>query len=138
MEQEINSKVQRINEEDYEIIKKMEQVGYLQAVEWYKETYECGQDDAREAINKINDKYRVLQKTPEDEIIEMYNEYGKTSPLLLVKNYKEKYNVSLAEAKSAVDVVLEKNGLKSSSSGSGCVVTLLIAITSTLSLMFLI
>ena len=35
MEQEINGNVQKINEEDYEIIKKLESLGYKKACQGY-------------------------------------------------------------------------------------------------------
>ena len=49
-----------------------------------------------------------------------------------VKWYKEKHNCSLKEAKDVVDFVFEKN-TKQSSANNGCVITILVAMVSTLS-----
>ena len=58
--------------------------------------------------------------------------------LQVVKWYKETYDVGLKEARDRVEEVLRKNNLwNMGNSGSGCVVTLLIAITSTLSLFWI-
>ena len=70
------------------------------------------------------------QLAPDEE--EIISRYNSTHALYqVVKWYKETYNVDLKEAKDRVDSVLIKHNLKS---GSGCVVTILVAITSTLSL----
>lgn len=70
------------------------------------------------------------QLAPDEE--EIISRYNSTHALFqVVKWYKETYNVDLKEAKDRVDSVLIKHNLKS---GSGCVVTILVAITSTLSL----
>ena len=58
--------------------------------------------------------------------------------LQVVKWYKETYDVGLKEARDRVEEVLRKNNLwNMGNSGSGCAVTLLIAITSTLSLFWI-
>ena len=69
----------------------------------------------------------------EEEIIKQFNKTG--APLQVVKWYKETYNVGLKEAKDRVDSVLIKHNLWKG--GSGCVVTIMVAITSTLSLTWL-
>lgn len=138
MEQEINGKVQKINDEDYEIIKKLESTGYKKAVEWYKENYDCELDEAKETVKAIWAKYKVSYPGSDlDEIREMLE--SAKSVLGAEKLYKERYNVSADEAKRKVlDAVskfnAENNGGKSS---SGCMVTILIAITSTLSVLCL-
>lgn len=72
----------------------------------------------------------------EKAIIDKFQELQ--GPLQVVKWYKETYDVGLKEAKDRVDEVLRKNNLwNMGNSGSGCVVTLLIAITSTLSLFWI-
>ena len=72
MEQDINGKVQKINEEDYEIIKKLETIGYKKAVEWYKENYDCELDEAKETVKAIWEKYKVSYPGSDlDEIREM-------------------------------------------------------------------
>lgn len=136
------TKLQKINEEDYEIIKKLETDGYVKAVEWYQENYDCELDEAKGAIKAIREKYNVhyngAGKSDEEEIIEMYESH----PALLevVKWYKEKHNLGLKEAKDRVEEVLNDAGLRSvnAKSGSGCMITILIAITSTLSVFFMI
>ena len=135
MEQEINGKVQKINEEDYEIIKKLEADGYIKAVEWYQENYDCELADAKEAIKSIKEKYNV-GSNDEDEILAMYN--SNPAALQVVKWYKETYGVDLKEAKERVFEVLNKNNIAvGGGSGSGCMITILIAITSTLSVLSL-
>lgn len=72
----------------------------------------------------------------EKAIIDKFQELQ--GPLQVVKWYKETYDVGLKEAKDRVEEVLKKNNLWNiGNSGSGCVVTLLIAITSTLSLFWI-
>ena len=71
MEQEINGKVQKINDEDYEIVKKLETVGFLKAAEWYKENYECDLKEAKEALLVIKDKYKVKYEGSEYDEIRM-------------------------------------------------------------------
>lgn len=57
---------------------------------------------------------------------------------VLVKWYKKTYNVDIEEAMDRVDFVLDKHGLQSlSRSGNGCMVTIMIAISTTLSTYFL-
>ena len=69
-------------------------------------------------------------------IVNLYKETE--SVLQVIKWYKETYQVGLKEAKDRVDYVLEKHGLRSvDKSGSGCMVTVLVAISSTLSVFFL-
>ena len=53
------TKFQKINEEDYEIIKKIETDGYIKAVEWYQENYDCELDEAKGAVKAIREKYNV-------------------------------------------------------------------------------
>ena len=70
----------------------------------------------------------------EEEIIKHFNE---TKGILqVVKWYKETYNVGLKEAKEKVESVLIKHDLWKRG-GSGCAVTIMVAITSTLSLFWL-
>ena len=79
-------------------------------------------------------------ESDEVEIVNLYKEAG--SALQVVKWYKETYGVGLKDAKDRVDFVLDKHGLRSVSnsngnSGIGCMITILIAISSTLSVFFL-
>ena len=142
MEQKINGKVQKINEEDYEIIKIIESEGLIKSIEWYKENYDCEQNEAIEAIMTIKKKYQITyQGDDNDEIVERL--FSGESPLQVVKWYKEKYGLGLKEAKDKIDEVLKEVGQagyigKGSPSGNGCMVTILIVITSTLSVLWLI
>ena len=70
-------------------------------------------------------------ESDEEEIVNLYKKTG--AALQVVKWYKETYHVGLKEAKDRVDFVLDKHGLRSLTKGSGCMITILIAITSTLS-----
>lgn len=141
MEQEINGKVQKINEEDYEIIKIIESEGLIKSIEWYKENYDCEIDEAIDAIISIKKKYQIsYQGDDNDEIIERL--YSGESPLQVVKWYKEKYGIGLKEAKDKIDDVLKEVGQienvsKGSPSGNGCMITILIAITTTFSAFWL-
>lgn len=70
----------------------------------------------------------------EEEIVKKYK--ATAAALQVVKWYMETYHVGLKEAKDRVDFVLDKHGLRKASKG-GCMVTILIAISSTLSVFFL-
>lgn len=146
MEQEIKGKVQKINDEDYEIIKIIESVGTTKAVEWYRENYDCDVSEAIDAIKAIGVKYNVNYKSggdsDEDSII---MEYQSSNNLLhVVKWYKEKQGLGLKESKDKVEEVLYNAGLietkinTDTNSGNGCMITIIIAITSTLSVFFMI
>ena len=74
-------------------------------------------------------------ESDEQEIVNLYKKTG--AALQVVKWYKETYHVGLKEAKDRVDFVLDKHGLRSLTKGSGCMITILIAITSTLSAFFM-
>ena len=86
-------------------------------------------------ITTDNDNSTIKEEIDpvEEAIIDKFQE---TQGLLqVVKWYKETYDVDLKEAKDFVEKVLVKHNLwNMSQSGSGCAVTLLVAITSTLSL----
>ena len=138
MEQEINGKVQKINEEDYEIIKKLEDVGLYNVIKWYQENYDCEPNEAIESIIAIKQKYNVkYQGDDKDEILQRL--YSGENPLQVVKWYKEKYDLSLKDAKDKVDEVLNEFHVecKGGASSKGCMITILIAITSTLSFLCL-
>lgn len=73
----------------------------------------------------------------EEAIIKKYQE-NPGALLTIVKWYKETYHVGLKEANDRVDLVLDKHGLcRAHNSGSGCMITILVAISSTLSVFFL-
>ena len=142
MEQEINGKVQKINDEDYEIIKKMETDGIIKTIEWYQENYDCEVSEAIDAIKTIGVKYNVHYNDSEDSaykaIIEMYN--SKFNYSELVKWYKEINKIEIKEAKDKVDLVLHIAGLRDINTkiSGGCMITILIAITSTLSIFLMV
>lgn len=102
----------------------------------------CDEDYSNKRDNKVNEvddtntEYIVknsLLAPDEEEIINQYN--STHNNFKVVKWYKETYNISLKEAKDRVDEVLIKHNLWN---GGGCVVTILVTITSTLSLFLLI
>ena len=72
----------------------------------------------------------------EEAILKKFQE-NPAAVLVLVKWYVDTYHVSVKEARDRVYFVLDKHGLRKAKSGSGCMVTILIAITSTLSSFFL-
>lgn len=135
-------KLQKINDEDYEIIKKLESVGYVKTIDWFEENYGCKPEEAIESVNSIKEKYNVkvnYQGEGKDEILEKL--YSGDSPLQVVKWYKDKYDLGLKEAKDKVDEILKEFNLVSKgiekTSGNGCMITILIAITTTLSAFWL-
>ena len=72
----------------------------------------------------------------EEEIISRYN--STHNNIEVIKWYMETYNIGLKEAKDRVDEVLIKHNLWNGGKiGGGCVVTILVVITSTLSLFLL-
>lgn len=94
-------------------------------------------DNTNVQSNNSNPAISVDYKmeSDEEEIVNLYKKTG--AALQVVKWYKETYHVGLKEAKDRVDFVLDKHGLRSLTKGSGCMITILIAITSTLSAFFL-
>lgn len=59
MEKEINGKQQKINDEDYEIIKVIESGSPYDAEKWYRQNYGCDAEEARTAIKEIRKKYKI-------------------------------------------------------------------------------
>ena len=86
MEKEINGKVQKINDEDYEIIKVIESKGMVMAAQWYSENYDSNLSDAKDVIRSISKKYGVKRKgqyIPDEEemvayIEQLRDEYART------------------------------------------------------------
>lgn len=106
----------------------------------------CDEDHSNKGENEVNEvdntkttEYIVKDNQlahDEEEIISRYN--STHNNIEVIKWYKETYNIGLKEAKDRVDEVLIKHNLWNGSKiGGGCVVTILIAITSTLSLFLL-
>lgn len=133
MEQDINGKVQKINEEDYEIIKKFENDGYMQTVEWYRENYDCGLSEAKETVRSIKDKYGISYHGSIDDVKNMLLKIDSWDNA--IKWYQDRYAVDSKEAdKILMEICAEMRKEQGEEvASSGCMITILIAITSTLS-----
>ena len=154
MEQEINGKVQKINDEDFELINIIETKTYIDAIKWYQDNYESSVDEAREGIRQIKEKYKVDHKghyTPNDEEIffiieeqsavarglikssEIYCKKGEDGIPELIEWYKKKSGCSNKEAETIVyeklDEFFKKNPVK-----TGCFSVIIIAVVSVVSL----
>ncbi len=155
MEQEINGKVQKINDEDYEIIKVIEKETYPGAVRWYKDTYSCDLAEAVKGIEAIKKKYNV-------DHVGLYTDLNIEDLVFMNDLYRlvgADHKINRAELISDFykmepeDWVMSKTGwskdgaMNAISEGlnewmkrnpekiyKGCTITLLIAITSTLSI----
>lgn len=158
MEQEINGNVQKINDEDYEIIKVIESNGLLKAIEWYKESYECTKKDAIVAVRGIKKKYMVNHDSvymPDVEDIiakmdELHEDTGGIPSSTKVADWimqesgcsRDKANAKVREAMNEAAIITKvsesANNKDCSTGKNGCMITILIAITSTLSVFFLI
>lgn len=127
VEEKANSVDSGVSVED-SLIKIAETKGISYAIKWYKENNKCDTYEAIERVKSIcsqNKVYCTLED--ENEIMKFGN-----AKLQAIKWYIEKHNCGLKEAKDVVDAVFEKQGLRTSAN-NGCVITILIAITSTLS-----
>lgn len=156
MEQEINGKVQKINDEDYEIIQVIESKGMTMAIKWYAENYDSNLSDAKDVIRSITRKYGVERKgqyIPDEEewfayIEQLRDEYARTGVKADIdepkKWYMEVSGCDELEALSAMNNAFDKynklHGYKNiyGLPDPGCFGIILIAITSTLSVFFLI
>ena len=109
----------------------------------------CGQiHEGLEAPEKCpvckapSSKFTVIDKGAQKATkLQKINEEDYTNDIIqVVRWYKEKHDLGLKEAKDKVEEVLNDAGLRSvnAKSGSGCMITILIAITSTLSVFFMI
>lgn len=156
MEQEKNGKIQKINDEDYEIIKVIESNGPYKTLEWYKNTYECDWEEARVAIKEIRKKYKTpygTKYTPDaDEIIDKIEEFREQGTLKesdVRKNLiKWLVQTSSKTSEESYDY-LSQNGVKFSASERfywgvehllgkmGCMVNILILLSSVLSLILI-
>ena len=153
MEQEIKGKVQKINDEDYEIIKEIESQGLVYAVQWYMENYDSGVIDARETITRIKNKYGVKKELywpDEDELylyikhmVKHFEETGEYDDFQAMKKwYMEASGCDLSQAiapcSGAINTYIKRNGLEGKTiygtKKAGCVITILVAITTTLSI----
>lgn len=153
MEQEINGKVQKINDEDYEIIKIIESKGMVMAAQWYTENYDSSLSDARDVIRSISKKYGVKRKgqyIPDEEewfayIEQLRDEYARTGVKADLNDIKKWYmevsgcdgpEVTFALAE-AFKKYCELHGYKNiyNIPDPGCFGIILIVITSTLSVL---
>ena len=130
MEQEINGKVQKINDEDFELINIIEAKTYIDAIKWYQETYESSPDEAREGVRKIKEKYNVAHTS------EIKCKKGEDGIPELIDWYKKRSGCSKEEAEGIIyeklDEYFKKNPVK-----SGCFSIVIITIISIASLSLL-
>lgn len=160
MEQEINGKVQKINDEDYEIIKIIETKTYPGAIRWYRDSYSCEIEEAIQAIDTIKKKYGVdhvgLYADIDREDLVLMHSIVRVVALNNLKTSEidvdevQKGNFELGnwvvkktgwprEKAFAESFEAEKEELKrwremNPNASKGCVITLLVGITSTLSI----
>lgn len=146
MEQEINGKVQKINDEDYEIIKVIESKNRVDVVKWYQDNYDCNVADALVGLSSIYKKYLGDYKPSAEEAFLLAKELGKNSdkPLEAKRKAAEwlesNFGIDVNDADMMIlngckSIVKSENGV--SESKNGCMITILIAITSTLSVLCL-
>lgn len=126
-EKEIISADPKISVEDT-IIRIAETEGINEAIKWYIDNNNCNTNEAIEAVKSICSQNRVYCTLEEEKEILKFD----AARLQAVKWYKEKNECGLKEAKDVVDLVFAKHG-KQTLGGNGCIITILIAITSTLS-----
>lgn len=126
-EKETNSVDPNISVEDT-IIKIAEAEGINMAIKWYIDKNNCNTYEAVETVKSICSQKKVYCTLEEEKEILKFD----AARLQAVKWYKEKNECGLKEAKDVVDLVFAKHG-KQTLGGNGCIITILIAITSTLS-----
>ena len=126
-EKETNSVDPNISVEDT-IIKIAEAEGINMAIKWYIDKNNCNTYEAIETVKSICSQNKVYCTLEEEKEILKFD----AARLQAVKWYKEKNECGLKEAKDVVDLVFAKHG-KQTLGGNGCIITILIAITSTLS-----
>ncbi len=130
-EKEINS-VSGKSVEDT-IINIAETEGINMAIKWYKENKNCNTYEAIETVKSICLQHKVFCTLDDEKEILNFD----AARFQAVKWYKEKYDCGLKEAKDVVDMVFAKHG-KQTTDKNGCIITILIAITSTFSVFYLI
>ena len=133
---------------DEEIVKIIEADGYTKAVEWYLVNNNCSLEDAEGIIRSIQKKYNVIHRPSEEELFsfieQLRDRYYKTGEKADPNEFETWYlKVSNCddplEAIQAMADGLRKynklHGLKNiyGINNNGCMITILIAITSTLS-----
>ena len=133
-EKETNSVDPNISVEDT-IIRIAESEGINMAIKWYIDKNSCNTYEAIETVKSICSQKRVYCTLEEEKEILKFD----AARLQAVKWYKEKNNCGLKEAKDVVDLVFAKYGKQTiGGNGNGCIITILLAITSTLSFFWLI
>ena len=151
MEQEINGKVQKINDEDYEIIKVIESQSRIDAIKWYQENYDSSVEDAINAISAIYKKYKGGYKPDATEVFLLAVEYGKEDKnpdKTRERIYKWLNTNGSYDWDDVTNLMYEglklykqndENGKSDTKSENkkGCMITILIAITTTLSALWL-
>jgi rubredoxin/ribosomal protein L7/L12 len=131
-EKETNSVDPNISVEDT-IIRIAETEGINMAIKWYIDKNSCNTYEAIETVKSICSQKRVYCTLEEEKKILKFD----AARLQAVKWYKEKNKCDLKEAKDVVDLVFAKHG-KQAVSGNGCIITILITITTSLSILYLI
>jgi len=133
-EKETNSVDPNISVEDT-IIKIAEAEGINMAIKWYIDKNNCNTYEAIETVKSICSQNKVYCTLEEEKEILKFD----AARLQAVKWYKEKNECGLKEAKDVVDLVFAKYGKQTiGGNGNGCIITILLAITSTLSFFWLI
>ena len=153
MEQEINGKVQKINDEDYEIIRIIETETYPGAIRWYKNTYDCDLLEAVNSIENFKKKYGVdhiglYSNLDIEDVVFMYDMYKLRDQIDRSKVTSDFFKMEPWEWIMSKTGWSEDEAMKADGEGmnewvrrnsdkidkKGCAITLLIAITSTLSI----
>ena len=133
-EKETDSVDPNISVEDT-IIKIAEAEGINMAIKWYIDKNSCNTYEAIETVKSICSQKKVYCTLEEEKEILKFD----AARLQAVKWYKEKNECGLKEAKDVVDLVFAKYGKQTiGGNGNGCIITILLAITSTLSFFWLI
>lgn len=121
------------------IIKIAEAEGINKAVKWYKDNSNSDTDEAIETVKAICSQKRVYCSLDDEKEILKFGE----ARLQTIKWYKDKHRCELKEAVDVVDSVLVKHGKRSATNNdysikNGCIITMIIVLTSTISMICLI
>lgn len=133
VEEKENNSIDSVASEEDKIVKIAETAGINNAIKWYKESNNCDTYEAIETVKSICSQHKVFCTLDDEKEILNFD----AARLQAVKWYKEKYDCGLKEAKDVVDMVFAKHG-KQTIDKNGCIITILIAITTTLSVFYLI
>lgn len=140
--------VQKINDEDYEIIQVIESKSRVDAIKWYQENYSSSVEEAISAISAIYKQYKGGYKPDGSEVMLLLNEYQKKEKDMIKAEDKVMeilMSLTGCDKSKAQEYINEAYGSQSKQNdsterggGKGCMITILITITSTLSLFCLI